>query len=204
MSNIFNRLELQAFRAGITPRTKESREWFMNKAKNMRSINRQALMKEEPLTQRNDLRNLSRTGLVGTMQMFFYDPKHKDTLPYYDLFPLVVVVGPAKDGFLGLNLHYLPPILRAKMLDALMETANMKAGDDAKFQITYKRLQAISKLKYYEPCLKHYLNKQVQSKFAEVPMPEWEIATFLPTAQFRKANSKKVYYDSKQKIGRNA
>jgi hypothetical protein len=35
-------------------------------------------------------------------------------------------------------------------------------------------------------------------------MPEWEIATFLPTAQFRKANSKKVYYDSKQKIGRNA
>jgi len=204
MSNIFNRLELQAFRAGITPRTTESRDWFMNKAKNMRSINRQALMKEEPLTQRNDLRNLSRTGLVGTMQMFFYDPKHKDTLPYYDLFPLVVVVGPAKDGFLGLNLHYLPPILRAKMLDALMETANMKAGDDAKFQITYKRLQAISKLKYYEPCLKHYLNKQVQSKFAEVPMPEWEIATFLPTAQFRKANSKKVYYDSKQKIGRNA
>ena len=204
MSNIFNRLELQAFRAGITPRTTESRDWFMNKAKNMRSINRQALMKEEPLTQRNDLRNLSRTGLVGTMQMFFYDPKHKDTLPYYDLFPLVVVVGPAKDGFLGLNLHYLPPILRAKMLDALMATANMKAGDDAKFQITYKRLQAISKLKYYEPCLKHYLNKQVQSKFAEVPMPEWEIATFLPTAQFRKANSKKVYYDSKQKIGRNA
>lgn len=204
MSNIFNRLELQAFRAGITPRTRESRDWFMNKAKNMRSINRQALMKEEPLTQRNDLRNLSRTGLIGTMQMFFYDPKHKDTLPYYDLFPLVVIVGPAKDGFLGLNLHYLPPILRAKMLDALMETANMKAGDDAKFQITYKRLQAISKLKYYEPCLKHYLNKQVQSKFAEVPMPEWEIATFLPTAQFRKANSKKVYYDSKQKIGRNA
>ena len=204
MSNIFNRLELQAFRAGITPRTTESRDWFMNKAKNMRSINRQALMKEEPLTQRNDLRNLSRTGLVGTMQMFFYDPKHKETLPYYDLFPLIIVVGPAKDGFLGLNLHYLPPILRAKMLDALMETANMKAGEDAKFQITYKRLQAISKLKYYEPCFKHYLTKHVKSKFAEVPMPEWEIATFLPTAQFRKRNSKKVYADSRKAIGKNA
>ena len=201
MSNIFNRLELQAFRAGITPRTKESREWFMNKAKNMRSINRQALMKEEPLTQRNDLRNLSRTGLVGTMQMFFYDPKHKETLPYYDLFPLIIVVGPAKGGFYGLNLHYLPPILRAKMLDSLMETANMKATDDAKFQITYKKLQAVSNLKYYEPCFKHYLTKHVKSKFAEVPMPEWEIATFLPTAQFRKANSKKVYADSRKRIG---
>jgi hypothetical protein len=204
MSNIFNRLELQAFRAGVTPRTKESRDWFMNKAKNMRNINRQALIKEDPLTQRTALKNLSRTGLVGTMQMFFYDPKHKEKLPFYDLFPLVIVVGPAEGGFYGLNLHYLPPILRAKMLDALMETANMKAGEDAKFQITYKRLQAISKLKYYEPCFKHYLTKHVKSKFAEVPMPEWEIATFLPTAQFRKANSKKVYADSRKKIGKNA
>jgi hypothetical protein len=115
---------------------------------------------------------------------------------------LVIVVGPAKGGFYGLNLHYLPPMLRAKMLDALMETANMKAGEEAKFQITYKKLQAISKLKYYEPCFKHYLTKHVKSKFAEVPMPEWEIATFLPTAQFRKANSKKVYADSRKKIGR--
>ena len=49
MSNIFNRLELQAFRAGITPRTKESRAWFQSKVKNLRSINREALMKEEPL-----------------------------------------------------------------------------------------------------------------------------------------------------------
>ena len=204
MSTIFNRLELQAFRAGITPRTDESRAWFMNKAKNMRSINRQALIKEDPLIQRNALKNLSRTGLVGTMQMFFYDPKHKEKLPYYDLFPLIVVVGPAEGGFYGLNLHYLPPILRAKMLDALMETANMKATDDAKFQITYKKLQAVSKLKWYEPCFKHYLTKHVKRKFAEVPMPEWEIATFLPTAQFRKANSKKVYADSRKRIGRNA
>jgi len=135
------------------------------------------------------------------MQMFFYDPKTKDTLPYYDLFPLIIVVGPAEGGFYGLNLHYLPPILRAKMLDALMETANMKATDDAKFQITYKKLQAVSKLRFYEPCFKHYLTKQVKSRFAEVPMPEWEIATFLPTAQFRKANSKKVYADSRKRIG---
>ena len=85
MSNIFNRLELQAFRAGITPRTKESREWFMKKAKNLRSINRDALMDEEPLRK-------SGKQIVGSMQMFFYDPKHKDTLPYYDAFPLVIVV----------------------------------------------------------------------------------------------------------------
>jgi len=196
MSNIFNRLELQAFRAGVTPRTKESREWFRKKASNMRSINREALMKEEQLRQK------AKSGVVGTMQMFFYDPKYKDTLPYYDAFPLIIVVGPAEGGFYGINLHYLPPILRAKMLDALMEVASSKKSDDAKFNITYKRLQSIAKLKYYKPCFKHYLNKHVKSKFAEVPTPEWEIATFLPTAQFRKASSQKVFYDSRQMIGK--
>ena len=195
MSNIFQRLELQAFRAGITPRTKESRDWFRNKIKNLRSIKRDALMKEEPLQQ-------TAQETIGSMYMFFYDPKHKDTLPYYDTFPLVIVVGPAEGGFYGLNLHYLPPILRAKMLDALMETSASNKTDDAKFAINYKKLQSIAKLRYYEPCFKHYLTAHVKSKFAEVPQPEWEIATFLPTAQFRKANSQKVYYDSRQKIGK--
>jgi hypothetical protein len=195
MSNIFQRLELQAFRAGITPRTKESREWFRKKIKNMRSIKREALMKEDPLKQ---------TGqeIVGNMYMFFYDPKHKDTLPYYDTFPLVIVVGPAEGGFYGLNLHYLPPILRAKMLDALMDiTSNTKFNDSTRFKMSYELLVKSSKLKYFQPCFKHYLNDQVKSKFAMVPAPEWEIATFLPTAQFKKANSKKVYFDSQKMIG---
>jgi hypothetical protein len=195
MSNIFQRLELQAFRAGITPRTKESRNWFRNKIKNMRSIKRTELMKEDPLKQTSQ-------EIVGSMYMFFYDPKHKDTLPYYDAFPLVVVVGPAEGGFYGLNLHYLPPILRAKMLDALMDiTTNTKFNDSTRFKMSYELLVKTSKLKYFEPCFKHYLNEHVQSKFALVPAPEWEIATFLPTADFRKANSKKVYYDSKKILG---
>ena len=193
MSNIFLRLELQAFRAGITPRTKESRAWFMKKAKNLRSINRDALMDEEPLKQR-------KKQVVGSMQMFFYDPKHKETLPYYDVFPLVIVVGPAPGGFYGINLHYLPPILRAKMLDGLMDIAGSNIDDNSKFNLSYSLLKKSSKLKYFKPCYKHYLNAQVQSKFAEVKAPEWEIATFLPTAQFRKKNNYKVYSDSRKMI----
>jgi hypothetical protein len=193
MSNIFNRLEIQAFRAGITPRTKESRAWFQKKAKNLRSINREELMKEDPLKRRNE-------SVVGNMYMFFYDPKHKKTLPYYDTFPLVIVIGPAKGGFLGLNLHYLPPILRAKFLDALMDIAGQNITPSSKFKLTYNFMKKASKMKYYKPCLKHYLDKHVQSKFALVPATEWEIATFLPTADFRKANNQKVYYDSRQMI----
>ena len=174
MSNIFQKLELAAFRNQITPRTKESRAWFMKKARAIRGISREELMKEEPISS-------SGRRIIGSMQMFFYDPKHKETLPYYDTFPLVIVVKPAKGGFLGLNLHYLPPTLRAMFLDALMDNVT-------------------SKLRYYEPCIKHYLNAHVKSKFAEVKAPEWEIATFLPTAQFQKASNTKVYADSRKMI----
>ena len=193
MSNIFQKLELAAFRNQITPRTKESREWFMKKAKVIKGINREALMKEEPLD-----RGARR--IIGSMQMFFYDPKYKETLPYYDRFPLAIIVKPAKGGFLGMNLHYLPPILRAKFLDALMDNVTSKKSPDAKFQLTTRLLAGTSELEYYKPCIKHYLTEHVRSKFAEVKAPEWEIATFLPTAIFVKAGTQKIYRDSRKKI----
>lgn len=191
MSNIFQKLELAAFRNQITPRTKESREWFMKKAKVIKGINREALMKEEPL-------NRGARRILGSMQMFFYDPKYKETLPYYDRFPLAIIVKPAKGGFLGMNLHYLPPILRAKFLDALMDNVTSKKSPDAKFKLTTKLLASASDLEYYKPCIKHYLNEHVRSNFAEVKAPEWEIATFLPTAMFEKADQRKVYNDSRR------
>ena len=75
MSNLFNKLEIEAFRKGLTLRTKESRDWFRKKAGGMGKVDRNSLMKEEPIKLRN------RHG-VGNMYMFFYDPKHKKTLPF--------------------------------------------------------------------------------------------------------------------------
>lgn len=194
MSNLFHTLEIEAFRKGLTLRTKESREWFRRKASAMGKIDRNSLMKEEPVQLRN------RQG-VGNMYMFFYDPKHKKTLPYYDSFPLVIVIGPAEGGFLGLNLHYLPLALRAKFLDALMDITNNKRYDETtKFNLSYEMLQKASKMKYFKPCIKHYLKDHVRSRFALVEAPEWEIATFLPTADFQKASATQVYKDSRRKI----
>ena len=45
----------------------------------------------------------------GRLNLFFYDPKFKKTLPYYDTFPLVLPLDPIKGGFIGMNFHYLPP-----------------------------------------------------------------------------------------------
>ena len=194
MSNLFNKLEIEAFRAGITPRTQQSREWFRKRVANIRNVNRNRLMREEPL-------QLTNREIVGSMYMFFYDPKMKKELPYYDSFPLVIVLGPAEGGFLGLNLHYLPPTMRAKFLDSLMDvTSNTRFDDSTRFRVTYNLLQRAARMKYYKACVKHYLNDHVRSRFALVPASEWEIATFLPTADFQKASKSQVYAESRRKI----
>ncbi len=194
MANLFRNLELQAFKAGINPRTKESRDWFRKRASRMRRLNRKAILKDEELIK-------TPKHVVGSMQMFFYDPKHKATLPYFDTFPLSIIMGPAEGGFMGLNLHYLPPVLRAKFLDGLLDLADSKTYDeDTKFNLRYNMLQRSAKLKYFKPCVKHYLSKHVKSRFSTVPAPEWEIATFLPTAQWQKASANQVYSLSRRMI----
>lgn len=194
MSNLFQKLGYEAFRAGITPRTRESMTWFRQKAHRIRRVNRRELMKEDPIELRNTFR-------PGNMFMFFYDPKTKDTLPYYDKFPLVIVVGKAEGGFYGLNLHYISPILRARLLDALLDnTSDKRYDENTRFKVNYAMLNRTSKLRFYKPCFKHYLLDHVQSRLAHVPAPEWEIATFLPMADWRKSRASAVYKLSKDMI----
>jgi hypothetical protein len=193
MSNLFQKLEIEAFRKGITPRSKESMAWFRNKAQKL-SPSRRDLLRDESLTLKNRPR-------VGDMFMYFYDPKTKDTLPYYDRFPLTILVDRAPKGFYGLNLHYLPLDVRAKFLDALLDNLNNKRYDEStRFRLSYEMLKGASKLRAFRPCFKRYLSAHVRSRFAKVEAPEWEIATFLPTADFEKASSTKIYRDSRRKM----
>ena len=60
----------------------------------------------------------------GKLNMFFYDPKLKQKLPYYDIFPLVLPLKRYSDGFLGINFHYLPIPLRVRLLDKLTDYSN--------------------------------------------------------------------------------
>lgn len=193
MSDLFTKVSADAFRAGITPRTRQSRDWFRKKVQNLK-VNRRSLMSSEPLEQRQ-------RSVVGSMYMFFYDPKTRETLPYYDSFPLIIAVGPAPKGFYGMNLHYLPIPLRAKFLDQLMDITNNKRYDETtKFQVSYEMMNSSRKYRYFKPCFKHYLTSQVEGKLAYVPPTEWEIATFLPAAQWNKGNMSQVYRDSRSMI----
>jgi hypothetical protein len=134
------------------------------------------------------------------MYMYFYDPKHRKKLPYYDMFPLTIMVDKAPDGFYGLNLHYLPLPLRAKLFDALLDTTNNRRYDEStKFKLNYNILKSASSLSAFAPCFKHYLTKHVDSRIVMVEPSEWEIAMYLPTEQFQKASKTKVWKESRRR-----
>lgn len=193
MSNLFQKVEFEAFRAGITPRTRESRAWFRKRVQNIK-VNRRDLMNSEMIEQRP-------RSEIGSMFMFFYDAKTRDKLPYWDSFPLVIAVGPAPKGFYGLNLHYLPIPLRAKFLDNLMDITNNKRFDTTTtFSVSYQYLKSASKMRYFKPCFKHYLTSQVEGQLSYIPPPEWEIATFLPAAQWQKGGQSQAYKDARKMI----
>lgn len=190
MVGLVKKLEQEAFAAGITLRSQESMTWFRRRSHNIRRVDRNSLMKENDMPLRN-------TTAVGRIYHYFYDPKHKETLPFYDSFPLAIIVGPAAGGFLGLNLHYLPPLLRAHFLDSLMDiTTNNKFNENTKFKLSYQLLKSSTKYKEFKPCLKHYLSTHVRSKFALVPAEDWEKVLFLPSASFEKSSNRNVYKDS--------
>jgi len=190
MASLFDTLQAQAFRAGIKARTKDSQKWFQGKIQDMTTPRRQKLLRD-PALERTE------RDLVGSMYMYFYDPKHKKTLPYYDRFPLTIMVQEAKDGFHGLNLHYLPYNIRAAFLDELMGLAPKKLVYDTRLtRLRYDLLQKTRKYKEFKPCYKHYLTKHIKTKLTRVPMTEWEIAIFLPVEQFMKSNKQTVWKDS--------
>ena len=119
----------------------------------------------------------------GRMSMFFYDPKTKNRLPYYDTFPLVLPLETAKGGFIGLNFHYLPYGARFKFLQTLQTYAsNAKFDQSTKIQASYS---SIKNNKYTKVAIKRYLYSQVRSNFLRINVDEMALAAYLPVAQFQ-------------------
>jgi hypothetical protein len=55
------------------------------------------------------------------------------------------------DGFLGINLHYISPLLRAKLMDALYSTINNKNyNDTTSLQISYDILKSAAQFRLFK------------------------------------------------------
>ena len=134
----------------------------------------------------------------GRLNMFIYDPKFKKTLPYYDTFPLVLPLEKYNDGFLGINLHYLPIPLRIRLLDRLVDFSNDTDFDaGTRLIVEYAKVKNI---KLVNPTIHKYLAGQVKSQFRRIDADEFMIATLLPVQRFKKATDNAVWSDSRSMI----
>lgn len=194
MAIVFDDLLTKGVRAGQVPaRTDTARNWYRDRARTTRTTPERLI--------RQDKARLTNRVAIGRMYHFFYDPKHKATLPYYDRFPLIFPFKKVSGGFMGINMHYLPLRLRAKLMDALYELASNERYDEkTRLRLSYGILDGASKYKYFKPCVKHYLSGHVRSRFLEVYSSEWDIALFLPTESFEKSSKSKVHSDSRKMI----
>lgn len=191
--SLFTQLRNESNAAGLAKRSKEAKEWFTERVKELNGrINRNTLLRDESLA-------MKKAPQWGFMYMFVYDPKTKDDLPYYDRFPLIIMTEPAPGGFYGLNLHYLQPKVRAIFLDKLLSTVKGKEIDEkTRLRTRYEILTRARKFREFAPCFKRYLFSQVKTRISQVPGTEWDIAIFLPTEHFKGASKTKVWAESKK------
>lgn len=139
--------------------------------------------------------------LMGGLYYFVYDPKTKNDLPYYDRFPLVMPLKRESDGFIGLNLHYLPLRYRVNFMRKLMPLAMYNDDDEIRrIRVTYPILDSSSRFKEFRPCIKKYLYKHIKSRILAVEPQEWDIALYLPIQQFKKAPVRTVWQESLEQI----
>jgi hypothetical protein len=197
MASVFANLVKNTAASALPTKTAEAQRWVNNTATRTMG-NASAVIKSAPASSKI---GSPQQPLIGSMVLFQYQATTAKDLPYWDKFPLVFPFDITSDGMYGINMHYLPIPLRAKLMDALMHIADGPMTDaKTKLQLSYQVLQSVSRNNYFAPCIKRYLNKGLASKLVVVPATEWSVALFLPLERFQKASSREVYEDSRRKI----
>lgn len=201
--DFFDKVRDAARDKGINGLKKDAQNFFRNQVRELRKgVTPGQLMRESP-----DLLVGKGNLALGKMYMFFYDPKLKKELPYYDRFPLIFVLdranttGKGNKGFLGFNLHYMPVKRRIEILGRLDGIlSNQRFDETTKSKLTYGIIQSNAQFKYARPAIKQYLNSHVRSRFLLIPADQWLPAAFLPVSRFEKASKQKVWADTRKMI----
>ena len=181
MANIFNKINDKS--GGVF----KSANWYRNAVSSIAdSVTARKLYNQGKINQRPSL---------GRLNLFFYDPKFKESLPYYDTFPLVLPLEGFRGGFLGMNFHYLSPMIRFRLLNQLQRfSTNNKFDSTTRLDVSYARVGGLSRVK---STIKKYLYSHVRSGFMRVDSQDAPTACYLPVQQFKKRSASYVYGKSR-------
>ena len=144
-------------------------------------------------------RTLDRTPMGGKMYLFRYEPTTKKSLEYWDNLPLIIALEKKRDGFMGLNLHFLSKRGRGMLLNLLAGSLKNATEDDVEqdfkgednlrnIRSAYKNYGALTSnsriFKAAYPCIRRYKFTGIRSQLVEVPVTDWELASYLPSDYF--------------------
>lgn len=162
----------------------ELAEWFRTKAATAAGAPARRMMFNA------DERGTDR-GVVGNLYFYSYHAKGDGVLPLWDKYPMVLILEMKNDGFLGLNLHYLPKGQRATLLyvfNKYKEKYQLQRGVTSGGQTNWDNLIDYAGTKQLQhlpkKALKRYLFKQVRSKLIEIYPEEYDRAIQLPVDEW--------------------
>ena len=122
---------------------------------------------------------------LGALTHFVYDAKGKATLSTWDKFPLCLPTDPYGDGFLGLNLHYVPQATRKLILDQLTKNANFyNTQPRMRMMANYGFLKTASLFPDVKPCIKRYLYQYVKSPYIDIDHKHFDKIVMMPTQRW--------------------
>lgn len=190
-SHLRAKIEKQLDKKNLKLSRTPSRQWLVQKMKDLRITASSIMQDRERLRERT---------IIGRFYFFYYDPKTKDKLKYYDKFPLVIPIERYDNGFLGLNFHYVYPLVRLQLLTKLMAYAsNKKMNEKTRLKLSYPVIAHVTALYRATPCIKRYLWTHVKSRFMEIEARDWRMALTLPVQQFVKSTAQRVWDESEEK-----
>lgn len=173
---------------------RKSRSWFDQQTNLLRS----KAVPSRIIQQNSAL--MKPTIVPGNLYLFMYDALNKDTLPYWDMFPLVFPYRRTGNTFFGLNFHYMPPVLRVKILEKLYGfRTNDKMDGTTRLKLSW---QLISSASTYHPlanCVKQYRFDQVQTRFLKIEPKDWVTAMMLPSERFVGSTRDKIWTETRNK-----
>ena len=124
----------------------------------------------------------------GMMNLCWYKPRNAARLKYYDLYPLVIPFKRHRNGFTGLNFHYLSVPMRINLLERLSafeDSGTLYSLDvDDIDQLLAFEWTEVKGMKGIKPIVRRYLANYVYSNFLKVGLEDMVVASLLPVERF--------------------
>lgn len=120
---------------------------------------------------------------VGSLITFSYNAKHADKLAFWDKYPCVILFNDFDGFFMGLNLHYIPPVFRKTVLAKVIEINKMKIRNDQRFVLSWEQLKMFIKRNGLELAIRKYIKGRM-SNVDYVKGTEWRYVAEIPSEKF--------------------